>query len=122
VVATGGGVVTRPVNWGHLRQGVVIWLDAPDSVLLERLQADATPRPLLATPDPAQRLGDLLAERRPLYAQADLLVKQQGESPEMVAAQVLQALPGILRDAPRPPVEGISLVQADGQPRRSLNE
>lgn len=122
VVATGGGVVTRPVNWGHLRQGVVIWLDAPDSVLLERLQADATPRPLLATPDPAQRLGDLLAERRPLYAQADLLVRQQGESPEMVAAQVLQALPGILRDAPRPPAEGISLVQADGQPRRSLND
>lgn len=29
VVATGGGVVTRAVNWGHLRQGVVVWLDAP---------------------------------------------------------------------------------------------
>ena len=29
VVATGGGVVTRQENWGHMRQGVVIWLDAP---------------------------------------------------------------------------------------------
>ena len=34
VVATGGGVVTRPENWGQLHQGVVIWLDAPDALLL----------------------------------------------------------------------------------------
>ena len=47
VVATGGGVVTRPVNWGHLRQGVVVWLDAPETILVRRLKADSTPRPLL---------------------------------------------------------------------------
>ncbi|MFY7696764.1 MAG: shikimate kinase, partial [Cyanobium sp.] len=76
VVATGGGVVTRPENWGHLRQGVVIWLDAPEAVLLERLQGDPTPRPLLADADPAGRLRDLLVARRPLYAQADLHVMQ----------------------------------------------
>ena len=33
VVATGGGVVTRPENWGHLHQGVVVWLDAPAELL-----------------------------------------------------------------------------------------
>jgi shikimate kinase len=106
VVATGGGAVTRPVNWGHLRQGVVIWLDAPESVLLRRLRADATPRPLLRDPDPASRLRTLLEQRRPLYAQADLHVSQVGEaSPEAVARQVLEALPGILREEPQPPGE-----------------
>ena len=45
VVATGGGVVTRPENWGQLHQGIVIWLNAPSALLLERLTADPTLRP-----------------------------------------------------------------------------
>jgi shikimate kinase len=122
VVATGGGVVTRPVNWGHLHQGVVIWLDAPEDVLLARLEADPTPRPLLADPDPAGRLRQLLAERRPLYAQADLHILQGIESPEGVAAQVLEALPGLLREAPQPPEESITLRHADGHTSSSLND
>lgn len=122
VVATGGGVVTRPVNWGHLHQGVVIWLDAPEAMLLERLQADPTPRPLLADPDPAGRLHQLLAERRPLYAQADLHVLQGNESPEGVADRVIKDLPGILRDLPQPPEEGITLRHPDGHTTRSLND
>ncbi|MFN5160955.1 MAG: shikimate kinase, partial [Cyanobacteriota bacterium] len=65
VVATGGGVVTRPANWGQLHQGVVIWLDAPDELLLERLSSDPTPRPLLQADDPAAHLAALLAERKP---------------------------------------------------------
>ncbi|MEB3317754.1 MAG: shikimate kinase [Cyanobacteriota bacterium] len=122
VVATGGGVVTRPVNWGHLRQGVVIWLDAPEEVLLQRLRADATPRPLLADPDPAGRLRDLLEQRRPLYAQADLHVSQATESPEGVASRVVEALPALLReDNPQPPLEGIRLRHADGGRVSSLN-
>jgi shikimate kinase len=121
VVATGGGVVTRPVNWGHLQQGVVIWLDAPEAVLLQRLQGDPTPRPLLADPDPAGRLRDLLAERRTLYAQADLHVMQQGESPEALAGRVLEALPRILKDGPKPPKDPISLLHGDGHTSPNLN-
>ena len=121
VVATGGGVVTRQENWGHLRQGVVIWLDAPEAVLLERLQGDPTPRPLLADADPAGRLRDLLVARRPLYAQADLHVMQQGESPEALAGRVLEALPTILKDGPQPPEEPITLVHGDGETSPNLN-
>ena len=121
VVATGGGVVTRPENWGHLRQGVVIWLDAPEALLLERLQGDPTPRPLLADPDPAERLRDLLAVRRPLYAQADLHVMQEGESPEALAGRVLEALPTILKNDPHPPQEPITLVHGDGHTTPNLN-
>lgn len=122
VVATGGGVVTRPVNWGHLHQGVVIWLDAPTELLLQRLQADPTPRPLLEAEDPAARLGQLLAQRRPLYAQADLTVLQQpGDSPTSVAERVLEALPSILRERTAPPVGPAQLIDAEGQRRRSFN-
>ena len=121
VVATGGGVVIRPVNWGQLQQGVVIWLDAPETVLLQRLQNDPTPRPLLADPDPAGRLRDLLAERRPLYAQADLHVMQQGESPEAVAGRVLEALPTILKRERQPPGESIRLLHGDGHTSANLN-
>ena len=103
VVATGGGAVTRPENWGHMRQGVVVWLDAPEAELLRRLAADPTRRPLLDAPDPAGRLQALLQERRPLYAQADLAVVQEGGQPSEVALQVLAALPSVLRDPRQPP-------------------
>jgi len=121
VVATGGGVVSRPENWGRLHQGVVIWLDAPKDLLLRRLRADPTPRPLLARPDPAARLGDLLAARRPLYAQADLTIPQGDEPPAAVAAKVLAALPTILRDPLAPPEHTVELVDGEGRIRRDLN-
>ncbi len=122
VVATGGGVVTRPRNWGHLQQGVVIWLDAPQELLLARLSADPTSRPLLFQADPAERLGSLLAERRPLYGQADLAVLQQaGESPSRIAQRVLEALPSILRQRHQAPEAPAQLLDLDGQPTPSLN-
>jgi len=121
VVATGGGVVSRPVNWGHLQQGVVVWLDAPEAVLLERLAADPTPRPLMEAPEPAKRLSALLEQRRPLYAQADLRVVQGAEPPEAVAQRVLEGLPGILRKQPRPPEQAVVLMDGEGALRSSLN-
>ena len=121
VVATGGGVVTRPENWGQLHQGVVIWLDAPDALLLERLLADPTPRPLLACPDPAARLAELLQERRPLYAQADLHIVQDGSPPDGVAQQVIEALPAILRQRPAAPSQPVALIDSDGAIASSLN-
>jgi shikimate kinase len=121
VVATGGGVVTRPENWGQLHQGIVIWLDAPGELLLERLRADPTPRPLLACPDPAARLAELLQERRPLYAQADLQILQDGRPPQAVAQQVIQALPAILRQRPSAPSQPVALIDSDGAIASSLN-
>jgi shikimate kinase len=121
VVATGGGVVTRPENWGQMRQGVVIWLDAPDELLLERLSADPTPRPLLQADDPAGRLAALMAERRPLYAQADLHILQDGRSPEQVAAQILEALPGILKERSSAPEHTLQVVDEEGELRSSIN-
>jgi shikimate kinase len=121
VVATGGGVVTRPQNWGQLRQGVVIWLDAPEELLLQRLAADPTPRPLMASTDPGERLAQLLAQRRPLYAQADLHILQDGRGPEAVAQQVIEALPGILKQRSQPPLGQLRVVNEAGEVGTSIN-
>ena len=98
VVATGGGVVTQPENWGLLHSGIVIWLDVVPDQLLHRLNADSTVRPLLQTTDPEASLNTLLNERRPLYGEADLTVVINDESPEAVADGILQLLPSLLKD------------------------
>ena len=98
VVATGGGVVTQPENWGLLHSGIVIWLDVVSDQLLQRLNADSTVRPLLQTADPETAVNALLSERRPLYAEADLTVVINEETPETVADGILQLLPSLLKD------------------------
>ena len=98
VVATGGGVVTQPENWGLLHSGIVIWLDVVSDQLLQRLKADSTVRPLLQTTDPEAALNALLNKRRPLYAEADLTVVINDEAPETVADGILQMLPSLLKD------------------------
>ena len=121
VVATGGGAVTRKTNWGHMQQGIVVWLDAPDELLLERLAADPTPRPLMQSPDPGARLENLLAERRPLYSQADLRIVQDGRSPELVAQQILESLPSILKERTAPPLGSLQVINEAGEVGRSIN-
>ena len=98
VVATGGGVVTKPENWGLLHSGIVIWLDVVPNQLLHRLNADSTLRPLLQTTDPEAALNALLNERRPLYGEADLTVVINDETPEAVSEGILQLLPRLLKD------------------------
>ena len=103
VVATGGGVVTQKENWGLLHSGIVVWLDVIQEQLLKRLQSDTTVRPLLQTVDPEAALNELLAERKALYAEADLTVVINDEPPEAVADGIVQLLPGLLNDPTRRP-------------------
>ena len=98
VVATGGGVVTQQENWGLLHSGIVIWLDVVPEQLMQRLKADSTLRPLLQTDDPDAALNTLLNQRRPLYAEADLTVVIDQETPAAVADGILQLLPSLLKD------------------------
>ena len=98
VVATGGGVVTQQENWGLLHSGIVVWLDVVPEQLMQRLRADSTVRPLLQTDDPDAALNALLNQRRPLYAEADLTVVIDQETPDAVADGILQLLPSLLKD------------------------
>ena len=105
VVATGGGVVMQQENWGQLHSGIVIWLDVVPGQLMQRLKADSTVRPLLQTDDPDAALNALLNQRRPLYAEADLTVVIDQETPEAVADGILQLLPSLLKDPTQRPTD-----------------
>ncbi|NLV54693.1 MAG: shikimate kinase [Acidimicrobiales bacterium] len=74
VVATGGGVVTRPANRAALvERATVVWLRAGAPYLVSRVE-QSTGRPLIDD-DPAAVVGRLVEERAPLYAEvADLVV------------------------------------------------
>ena len=98
VVATGGGVVSKPENWGQLHSGIVVWLDVNRAQLIERLRDDSTQRPLLQQPNPEAALDNLRQERRSLYEEADLTVVIKDESPDAVADGILQLLPTLLKD------------------------
>ena len=61
VVSTGGGVVSRPQNWGHLRNGIVVYLQAPVGCASF---VDTAPKwhaiircPFQLTPAPSQAAG-----------------------------------------------------------------
>lgn len=89
VIATGGGIVSQRQNWSYLHHGIVVWLDVPLAVLEQRLTGE-TGRPLLQRPDWRQTLADLLEQRQPLYAQADIRVPVAAEDAvEAIAARIL---------------------------------
>ena len=97
-IATGGGIVIEKENWGYLRQGLIVWLDAPPELLLDRLANDNT-RPLLKDPDPAKKLESLLESRRPMYAMADLHIEiQQHQTPVQIAWQIVDKIPLVLKN------------------------
>ena len=76
----------------------------------------------MASDDPGARLRELLAQRRPLYAQADLQIVQDGRPPEQVAAQVLEALPSILKERDATPPEGqLQVLNEAGEVGTSIN-
>ena len=97
VVATGGGVITQPENWGVLHQGIVIWLAPERDQLLARLLVDPGERPLLQERDPAAALDAILEARTPLYAEADLRITVGDETVNAVTEKILEAIPGILK-------------------------
>jgi len=101
-IATGGGIVLRQQNWSYLHHGIVVWLDVPVEVLYARLQGNMT-RPLLQTPNPQQKLQDILHHRQPLYAQADVRVPiTSNESPHLVANRILDAIAQVLKPESSP--------------------
>jgi shikimate kinase/protein tyrosine phosphatase (PTP) superfamily phosphohydrolase (DUF442 family) len=100
VVATGGGIVLERMNWSHMQQGLVIWLEVEPETLLNRLKEDTT-RPLLQNADPQQTLRILLAQRSHLYAQADIKVHaEEQDLPEAIVSAIVSKIPHVLRHKP----------------------
>ncbi|XGV96963.1 MAG: shikimate kinase [Leptolyngbya sp. BL-A-14] len=97
VIATGGGIVLKRENWGHLRHGIVVWLDVPVAQLQQRLQGDRV-RPLLQEPDPTAKLQTLLEQRQALYAQADVCIRYRSEeTPEQLTERTIEEIKHALK-------------------------
>ena len=98
VIATGGGLVTLPENWGILHQGIVIWLDLDLKRSIKRLESDKKKRPLLSGDDLAENFSQIFESRKPIYLESDLRIEVEDQSPDEVATMVAEHLPSILID------------------------
>ena len=96
VIATGGGLVTLPENWGILHQGIVIWLDLDLKRSIKRLESDKKKRPLLIGDDLAENFSQIYESRKPIYLESDLRIEVEDQSPYEVATMITERLPSIL--------------------------
>ena len=92
VVATGGGVVLDPKNVSNLKKmGVMIHLSARPEAILERV-LNEDHRPLLETADREGRVRELLLQRAPFYAVADLEIDTSGLNVDEIVMEIVRHL------------------------------
>jgi shikimate kinase len=92
VLATGGGAFMDPSTRSILRQrSISVWLRADLETLLSRVNRRGN-RPLLKNGDPRAVLTQLMAERYPIYAEADITVDSVDGPPEATLAKVIEGL------------------------------
>ena len=96
VVSTGGGAFMNASIRDEIRAtGLSVWLDADLDVLMERVKKRQN-RPLLRAEDPVAVMKRLMAERYPVYATADIVVKTRDAHRDLIAEEVLRALDDFL--------------------------
>ncbi|HXF55928.1 MAG TPA: shikimate kinase [Hyphomicrobiaceae bacterium] len=92
VLATGGGALMSAETRENIkRSGVSIWLKA-DLALLMRRVSRRNHRPLLMTADPEAKMRELVAQRHPIYAQADLIVESRDIAHDIIVDEILEGL------------------------------
>jgi len=92
VLATGGGAYMDPTTRALLRErALTLWLRADVDVLLSRL-VRRNNRPLLKSGDPRAVLERLMAERYPVYVEADIVVDSIDGPIEAMVDRVMAAL------------------------------
>src|SRR5579863_8023663 len=97
VLATGGGAVMIADTRAAIKaKGVSIWLSADFDVLMRRILKRKNDRPMLQTADPAATLRQLLTEREPIYAQADITVQSREVPHDAIVAEIMRALADFL--------------------------
>jgi shikimate kinase len=96
VLATGGGAFINMQTRANIRdKAISVWLKAELDVLTRRLRR-RTDRPLLKTADPAATLANLLAERDPIYGEADVTVISREIAHDVIVGEIVAAVGGKL--------------------------
>jgi shikimate kinase len=94
VLATGGGAFMDEMTRGVIkRRGVSLWLRADLDVLVSRVSRRSN-RPLLKIGDARMVLGELIEQRYPVYAEADVTIESGEGSPELTVTRAIAALAG----------------------------
>jgi shikimate kinase len=92
VLATGGGAYMNAGTRANIKaNGISVWLKAELPVLLNRVRR-RDHRPLLAGKDPQTVMRDLMKERYPVYAEADITVVSRDVPHEVIVEEVIEAL------------------------------
>ncbi|WP_312527490.1 shikimate kinase [Paracoccus sp. (in: a-proteobacteria)] len=93
IVSTGGGAWIQPHNREVIaKNGIAVWLHCDLETLWHRVKLRPT-RPLLQTADPKGTLARLIAEREPIYAQADIkVVAQRHDTVDDTSNRVIEAI------------------------------
>lgn len=93
ILATGGGAFMDAQTRKAIKESnaVSVWLNADLDLLVERTQ-HSTHRPLLTQGEPREILGNLIKERYPIYAEADVDVECLNIPPIKMALSVLACI------------------------------
>ena len=92
VISTGGGAFIDPETRSRIRsKALSIWLRADLETILKRVKRNNN-RPLLTGADPGTTLRRLMAERDPIYAEADLVVDSGDTAIDKVVDTILDSL------------------------------
>jgi shikimate kinase len=107
VLATGGGAYMDPETRAAIRaRAIAIWLRADLDLMVKRVSR-RNDRPLLRGVDPRVKLANLIEERYPVYAEADIVVDSIDAPPEETVAAVRRALDAHLKK-PLPAAERVA--------------
>lgn len=105
VLSTGGGAFMDPETRARIgERGISIWLRADLDLMLKRVSR-RTDRPLLQVADPKSKLQELMEQRYPVYALADITVDSVDAPPEVTVERVYDALVAYLEGRPPSPPE-----------------
>jgi len=92
VLATGGGAFVDDDTRRRIKNTALsIWIRADIELLLTRTKR-RNDRPLLRDTNPREKLEQLIEQRYPAYAKADIVVESGRESPDVTVDQVIAAL------------------------------
>ncbi|WP_127568776.1 shikimate kinase [Glycocaulis alkaliphilus] len=92
VIALGGGAFINTQTRALLKgRSLSVWLQADIDTLMERVSRRDT-RPLLQTEDPRAVMERLLAERAPVYAEADIHVRSPDTTHDGAVQAILDAM------------------------------
>ena len=92
VLATGGGAfMDQQTRRLICEKAISVWLKADIDVLFKRVSRRKT-RPLLNREDPKAVLEQLIQERYPVYAEADITIESVDAPHEVMVEKILKAL------------------------------